>query len=351
MINDNKSIEVFIINYNGKNTILSTIDSLYKSEEVKVSVSVIDDHSSDGSPELVKKSYPEIPVHIMPYNTKRANILRNKALKKAKSKYVFVTDNDLKYEKRCLIEMLKVMSSDNSVATCSPRLMYWDQTDKIYAAGTKVHFIGAAICELRDKTRPKIDNKPKVNSGGGICLIRLEAVNKIGGFDENFMQGWGSDGEFYQRLLRAGYKCFYVPTACALHEDKLDITARKFRVVGQTHNRWMFILSHYSLTLIILSIPPLILYEIFQLVFVLIKGVLREYLKGNILVIKNFGKILKKRKFVQSMRKISDKKVLSSGEIYVSRTLIEKSKFIKLAVGMFSSMLDFYWSMIKKVIP
>jgi glycosyltransferase involved in cell wall biosynthesis len=67
---DKKKIEVFIINFNGKDTILSTIESLYNSEEVEVSISVIDDHSNDESPELIRKCYPDIPVHIMSYNTK-----------------------------------------------------------------------------------------------------------------------------------------------------------------------------------------------------------------------------------------------------------------------------------------
>jgi len=65
------------------------------------------------------------------------------------------------------------------------------------------------------------------------------------------------------------------------------IGLRKNRVVGQTYNRWWFILSHYSVLLIILLIPAFLLYEILQILFVLMKGALKQYLEGNILVIKN----------------------------------------------------------------
>ena len=103
----------------------------------------------------------------------------------------------------------------------SPRLTYWDQPDKIYAADTKVHFLGSTIANQRDKIFKGDINDSSTNSGGGICLIRRKAAIKVGGFDENFLTAWGDDGEFYQRLLRAGYSCLYVPGAFALHDKFL----------------------------------------------------------------------------------------------------------------------------------
>ena len=344
-------IEAFINNYNGKNTILSTIKSLYSSEGVKISINVIDDHSTDESTDLIKDYFPEIPVYILPYNTKKANILRNKGLEMAKGEFVLITDNDLYYDRRCISEMLKVMKDDKNVAAITPRMMYWNQPNKIYLAGTRVHFIGAAISDSRDKIYIENgDNTPITNSGSGICFVRREVALKVGGFDINLRQGWGSDGEFYQRLLRAGYKCLCVPSAFALHEDKLVVTNRKFRVVGATYNRWVFILSHYSMKLIVLLIPVFIIYEIFQLAFVLTKGIIIEYIKGNFLVIKNIPLIWKKRKFVQGLKVVPDKEVLFSGNIYVAPALIEKHKIIKYTVLIFSAFLNYYWGIIKNFI-
>lgn len=344
-------IEVFVINYNGKNTVLSTIESLYKSKNVNVKITVVDDHSTDNSPELIKSKYPEIPIFILPTNTKRANILRNKALELAKSEFVFITDNDLKYDENCLNILLNYMKANEKVATCTPRMMYWDKPDKVYVAGTKVHFIGAAISDQRDKIYNDKNLEISSNSGSGICLLRKSIVDIVGGFDLNLMQGWGSDGELYQRMLRAGYKCLYISSAFALHEDKLVVTNRKFRVIGQTYNRWVFILTHYSIPLIILLIPAFILYELFQLAFVLMKNILLQYIKGNFLVFKNFPQIIKKRKFVQNLKVISDKEVLFAGNIYVAPTLIEKHKFIKIIISVFSAFLNFYWRLIKNIIP
>ncbi len=346
-----KFIEVFIFNYNGKNTVLSTIESLYNSQGVDVSVYVIDDHSTDDSLEMIKKCYPNVQIYQFPYNTKKLNLLRNKALELSKSNYLFITDNDLNFDKNCLAELLKVIESDGRIATCTPRLMHWDQPDKVYTAGTKVHFIGGAISEQRDKIYKANNDFPSSNSGGGISLIRREAALKAGGFDEKMLMGWGDDGEFYQRLLRAGYLCLYVPSAFALHENKIVNIIRKYRVVGQTYNRWLFILSHYSVALIILLVPVFIIYEIFQIFFVLIKGVFPQYVQGNLLVFKNFKTVLEKRRFVQKLKIVSDKNILFSGNLYVAPALIEKYSFLKIAISLFSSALNAYWKLIIMILP
>lgn len=345
-----KAIEVYIFNFNGKNTILATIKSLIENVNVKLLISVIDDHSTDNSIELVKKEFPEVYVYKMLQNTKNLNLLRNKALKFAKSELVFITDNDLKFDKNCLYEMLKLMESDFTIATCTPRLMHWDRPGIVYTAGTKMHYIGAAVSDQRDKKYdPTNDKISLVNSGGGICLIRREAALRVGGFDEKLLMGWGDDGEFYQRLLRAGFKCLYVPTAIALHENKIVVKIRKNRVIGQTYNRWILILSHYSIRLIIALIPVFIIYEIVQFSFVMIKGVLFQYLKGNLLVIKNINEIIIKRKFVQKLKTTTDKEVMFSGNIYIAPALIKKFGFLKICISGLSSFLHIYWRIINSL--
>ncbi len=344
-------IEVFLVNYNGEKIVLSTIESLLNFVDVKISITVLDDDSTDNSIELIHKHYPDIFVHKMPYNQKKANVLRNKALELAKSKYVFITDNDLYYDKRCLAEMYNYMKEDDRVVACTPRLMYLNQPEKIYVAGTRVHFIGAAITDKRDEIYKHDFEQPSVNSGSGICLVNREVALRFGGFDTNLMQGWGSDGEFYQRLLLAGYKCVYIPSAFALHEAKLDVTQRKFRVVGQTHNRWAFILSHYNLSLIFFLFPVFVLYELLQFGFILMHGLQLEYAKGNLLVLKNFKYIINKRKFVQKIRKVSDMEVLFAGPIYVAPSLMLNRRFVSEMLNAFSSILNVYWRFLKLIIP
>lgn len=346
----NNLIEAFIFNFNGKNTVLTTIESLYRSQNVKVDITVIDDHSVDDSVELIRKTYPEVKIHVLPKNTKKLNVLRNMALNLSKGDFVLITDNDINFNSNCLSNLLSLIKSDETIASCTPRLMHWDKPDIVYTAGTKVHFIGAAICDQRDEPFNNNITEPTSNSGGGISLLRRQAALKVGGFDDELLMGWGDDGEFYQRLLRAGYKCLYVPNAFAFHENKIVDSIRKYRVTGQTYNRWVFILSHYSIPLIILLIPVFIMYEILQSGFVLIKGVFPQYLLGNFFVIKNYRKIFRKRKFVQKIRTVPDKEVLFSGQLYVAPALLKKYRWLQIFTNLFSAFLSFYWHLVKKII-
>ena len=59
------------------------------------------------------------------------------------------------------------------------------------------------------------------------------------------------------------------------------------------------------------------------------KGIVIQYIKGNFLVIKHLPLIIRKRKFVQKIKTVSDKEVLFSGDIYVAPALIKKHKLVK----------------------
>jgi len=73
-----------------------------------LSISVIDDHSIDNSIDLVKNNYPGVAIHILPNNTKKLNLLRNIALKLGKSEFVFITDNDLNFDKKLHIRIVEI---------------------------------------------------------------------------------------------------------------------------------------------------------------------------------------------------------------------------------------------------
>ena len=192
---------------------------------------------------------------------------------------------------------------------------------------------------------------PTLNSGGGILLLDRALATKIGGFDGDYMLGWGDDGEFYQRLLRFGLKCLYVPTAVAYHEDKLRNRERNYRVEAQIFNRWQFIFTHYSAITLVLLTPAFLFYEIIQCAFLSYKRMLFLYFKGSFYSFKSLPEFLAKRKKIQAIRRVSDKEVLFSGPIYVSPSLIENSKILKLLLKTINSFFDIYWKSVKPFIP
>ena len=345
-----EQIQVFIINYNGYSTILPTIHSILTSEGIRPLITVIDDGSADDSVNLIKKNYPDIEIIKQPLNTKNANKLRNIALNCAFTRYVLITDNDIIYKKNCLIELLQLIKDDPKNATVSPRLMYLSEPERIYTAGTKVHYIGSAIGKNRDQILHTFDNIVEQNSGGGILLCNKDILLKSGGFDDRLLLAWGDDGELYQRLLRYGYNCLYTPTAVAYHEFKPFNKKRHYRVFGQVYNRAVFILTHYSFTTMILILPMLLLYEIMQIGYLSLKGYFFMLLKGYFYVIKNVRYIYQKRVMIQAKRKVADKEVLFADTIYMFNSHLKDSIDVKL-FNMINSILNWYWRKIYNFLP
>ncbi|MCP4117311.1 MAG: glycosyltransferase [Desulfobacteraceae bacterium] len=345
-----EKIDAFIINYNGKKTVLETIRSLYDSESVRVNISVLDDCSTDDSVEMIKKAYPGVRVYEGSVNTGKPNILRNRAMAMARTSKVLLTDNDILYEPGCLKELVGGMGQGHGVAAAIPRLMYWNEPERIYLAGSRVHYLATSVGDRRDQLLEKVGGKPETSTGGGIVLLDREKALALGGFDEDYLHGWGEDGEFYQRLMLAGLKSCYVPSAVAYHEAKLNQT-RPARAEGQIYNRWQYILTHYSSMTIFYILPALMLYEMIQVLFMVLKKMPRLYLKSTLMAMVNIPFFLEKRRRIQRVKKVADKDLLCSGMIYVSPFLTDNSRILGLGLKMISALFGIYWKLVGKLLP
>ena len=79
------------------------------------------------------------------------------------------------------------------------------------------------------------------------------------------------------------------------------------------------------------------------------EGVLFEYLKANLAVIKNLGMLMKKRRKIQALKKISDGEVLCAGDFYIREELIEK-RYLKLGKNILNYVFNSYWKAVKSFI-
>lgn len=339
-------VTVAVINFNGEKMLEKTISSLKKLNYPDFRIILIDDGSTDRSLEVVRNSFPEVEIFQMGKNTKHPNMVRNRGLKKAKTLLVFLIDNDIIVHPDCLSALVKTIRSLPLNSICTPRLMYYDQPDRLYVDASKMHYVGTSISYERDKIIKNIRMEPESTAGGGTMLIDKEKVLEVGFLDEDYGMGWGEDAEIYHRMKIAGYNCLYVPQAIALHEAKEWSSLRHYRAYGQVRNRWFLLLSAYQLKTLILIIPAFIVYEIFLLLFMTLKGIPHLYFKGNIDVIRNLGRILKKRKAIQATRKIPDSELLTSGDMYISLSLIH-NPVLKIGVRILNGFFNGYWKVIK----
>lgn len=350
-ISDHKNSEpvtVAVINFNGEKILQETLSSIKRLNYPDFNTILIDDASTDRSIEIVERDFPDVRIIKMDVNTGRPNKLRNIGIRESLNRMVFLTDNDVVFDPECLGRLVGTFKSLTDVAICTPRLLYYDQPERINIASSSLHYIGTSISTKRGTLVKDVKmDGPEPTIGGGIMLIDKEKAISIGMIDEDFPMGWGEDGEVYMRMRLAGFRTLYVSQALGYHRSKEWREERYHRAFGQVRNRWVILLTQYGIRTLILITPALIVYEIFLLLFMSLKGIPHLYFKGNIDVIKNLGRILKKRKAIQATRKVPDKELLTSGDMYVSPSLIQ-NPLLKIGVKLLNGFFNGYWKIVKR---
>jgi GT2 family glycosyltransferase len=308
-------VSAVVINFNGMDCIAATLDSLLASTYPFAEIIVVDDGSRDGSCELIRASYPQVKLVALPQNTGNLALVRNSGIKIAKTRHVFLTDNDIVLGKGCIEQLLATSISEGNVASVTPRLFDQDAMDVVYQSGNGLHFLGVSSGSMRGVPRAEqTDLRPRQSFGGGIMLIDMDIVSKLGYFDQGFVRGWADDGEIHYRAALAGYKSLHDPVAEAYVKVRSHGTNRAF---GQYHNRLRLMLTCFSLPTLLALPPALVLFELALFASTVIAKTTDVYWKGWSLLWKSRAELKQMRRRVQAMRRVPDTRLLAHGRFEI----------------------------------
>lgn len=345
-----RDVDCVVLNFNGGDLVIRTIQSLQRQCGIRCGLIVVDDGSTDGSPEEIMRLYPQVRMYRNERNARDVNRLRNIGIRMAKTPRVFLTDNDLIYDKDCVRVLMDTMDSGSSIAACMPCLRYLHETGKVYLAGTHLHYVGTTIAENRDLPATRLHAGPRQGIGGGIALFDVRRFEEVGGFDENYQLAWGDDGELHQRLILAGYRCVFIPEGVAYHEAKPFDRSRYYRASGQVQNRLRLLLTHYEWRTLLLLSPSLVIFEVAQIGFFILKGIPHLYFKGLWGALSRLAEIRQRRRAIQAIRRVPDRDILRSGPLYVRAQGGIVEGLTEHTLKGLSWIFDRYWKAVRKVL-
>ena len=312
---------VIIVNYNGEELLDKAINSILKSTFKNFEIIIVDNASTDGSQEFIKKKYPKIKLVENKINLGYSGI--NNAIKHCRGKYILFLNNDIEVDRKCTGNLIKVIASDKSIGMTAPRLInYYNR--KLVSGGTwlsRSFYSG----HIKDGNVTKNSIIPYL----GIGLIRKSIVDKYGYiFDPDYFI-YGEDVDLGLRIRLLGMKVVFVSNAIIYHVHAATI-AKKGNVLAaylMERNLLTTFFKILSVKNIILSLP----YVLFMRLIAIVKDIITLNIDLALLRIKailnilvNLNTIVKKRRQTQKFRKVNDDYIF---EVFSEKYLF-KSKFI-----------------------
>ena len=230
MVQEIPFVSVIIVNHNGIEFVDNCLRSVLDSGYPKYEVVFVDNASTDGSLEYVKRTFDGDPRIRFIENSGSFGpaVGRNMGSRISNGKYLIFLDNDTKVMKNCITEMVGVMESDNSVGAAQAKLLRMDTGD-YDCAGDYLGPLGFLIERSSGaKDVGQFDFVADILSAkSAASIIRRDLFNKLGGFDEDFYM-YLEETDLSWRVWLNGYRVVFIPKAVVYHAFN---TPKRFQAV------------------------------------------------------------------------------------------------------------------------
>ena len=196
---------------------------------------VLDDASSDGTGEMVRREFPAVRY----YRSEEplgCSAQRNRGLQLASAPIVFSLDDDAAYSAPDTIERAIGEFSGRRIAALAMPFV-------------NVNTGPAVLCRAPDSRGVWVTD----TFVGAVAALRREAVLAVGGFREHWNQ-YGEESDLCLRLLGAGFITRLGSTAPAHHFESARRDHARWNFLGR-RNDILFVLENVPLPWLVLHLP------------------------------------------------------------------------------------------------
>lgn len=210
-------VHVYILNWNGGDAVAECIEAVQRSEGISPVVHVVDNASTDGSPDRAAATLGDDRVIRTGANRGYAAGM-NAALEHLAGEdgeFALLLTHDVRIAPDALRRLFDVAHGDPQVGVVGPVVVYRERPRRLIGAGGYLkprRLAAGAHREVLDPEPYAVDWLD-----GGCFLVRRRALESVGGFDEGYFLYW-EDTDVGYRLGRAGWRIVVEPRAVALHE-------------------------------------------------------------------------------------------------------------------------------------
>jgi GT2 family glycosyltransferase len=245
------TLAVVVVNYNTREHLRACLDSVLLQQPA--AVLVVDNASSDGSADLVRREFPGVQLLENSANA-GYGAGANLGIAHCATDYAVLLNSDTRLERGALEALRNYLDLHPEVAIVGPRLVNGDGTLQAScypfptpwqiflqesAAGHLFRFVPVLReTHLQTSSHTAAREAPWVL--GAALAIRRTAFEAVGGFDESFFIYY-EEVDLCQRLRRAGWQVHFAPVTTITHIGGASTS----QVRAEMLVHWFMSLKHY----------------------------------------------------------------------------------------------------------
>lgn len=226
-------LSVIIVNWNTRDLLMRCLASLHQyTQGISYEVFVVDNGSTDGSPEMVKQKFPAVCLIANRDNVgfPKAN---NQAIREAKGRYILLLNSDTALAENAFQKMVGFMDNHPAVGIIGTKLLNPDGSRQyscdcfprspirlVCDRFLDLCYPGNSITRQKKIAEWNYDTNFVVDSVvGAVLLIRRATFEEIGLLDEQFFM-YAEDIDWCYRAALAGWKIYYLGEISIYHDNR-----------------------------------------------------------------------------------------------------------------------------------
>lgn len=241
-------ISVIIVSYNTKELTLQTIQTLLDTSPLTLEIIVVDNNSSDGSADAVKKQFPNTFVFAATKNHGFGGG-NNLGATHATADYLAFINSDTIANASSLSPLVSYLTAHPKCGIAAPLILLDDaKTVQLFSYGDEPSLASLILRaqHTSNSITPETDPQPVDWVTGAAFAMRRDLFTQLNGFDENIFM-YFEDMDLCRRTRESGYSVTLVPQATIIHlggKSAASTRAKKQRYYAaqtyywQKHHGW-----------------------------------------------------------------------------------------------------------------
>jgi GT2 family glycosyltransferase len=269
---------IVIVTFNHREVISRCLDALQQTLGADSEVLVIDNASSDGTPDLIRECYPWVTL-VRSDTNDGFGAACNRGAAQTLGEYLVFLNPDTEPQPGWLEPVVDALETLPRAGMATPKILLAQSPEHVDAFGNEVHISGLTTCRGWGQRSELFQHVEEVSAISGACFaIRKDLFHSVGGFDERYFLYY-EDTDLSLRVRFAGYRCVAVPQAKVLHDHRPGFSPAKLRYLER--NRWWTLLKLLDLRTMLALVPVLVMAEALAWGVALVSGPRHLVAKGH----------------------------------------------------------------------